>query len=272
MRSAISAVVAMPLASSSRRTAASSRSLPVSSSVTPVPAIARKSPPANRPRGYPAYRPLGGRCPKSEPARSARDTAPAVARAGRMPGPPGCGTPRASAPPYRAHRARNAACGYAPGRASPANRCAPARDCPGQTPPSSALQRRGQLGLGDDALAQQVVGDRTHPTLIIAQPMVVGLGDRLDPAPQLIHRHDVLHAEDLAQGVDLLVERGQRVRRTIHLLADVLWCASHVVVGTGCVLVHHRILHVAAATSPTGVARVHGFRARTGRLAAISSA
>ena len=184
IRSAISCVVAMPFASSSARTATSSRSPSVSSSAL----MARAPASVRRPRPAPCPRPPVR--PQRVAREGARDRAAPRGRAGEGKV-LGVGE-RAELADHgaRSCRAGNAACGYARGRASPASRRAraPASRRESRTPPLMAAQRGLQLRLGDDALAQQVVGQRADPAPVIAEPVVRLFGDRLDPAPQLVDR------------------------------------------------------------------------------------
>ncbi len=46
---------------------------------------------------------------------------------------------------------------------------------------------------------------------MFAQPVVIGLGDRLDPATAFVHRHHRLGARYLAERVHLAVEVGRYV-------------------------------------------------------------
>ncbi len=112
----------------------------------------------------------------------------------------------------------------------------------GPRPEKSSFRLQGglQFRLGDDALARQIVGQGPDPAAIVAQAMVFGLGDRLDPAAELVHRHDLLGAQDLANLVHLAVEIGQSVRLDIHRLTHEFRGAAQVVVGAEGLIVHDR--------------------------------
>ncbi len=76
------------------------------------------------------------------------------------------------------------ACGCAPARLPPAMHPSPVRFAGGEHhAPSSAA---AQFSLGDDAGAQQGIGDGPDPALVVAQPEVVRLRNGLDPAPQFV--------------------------------------------------------------------------------------
>ena len=142
-------------------------------------------------------------------SRPSSPVAPAALRPDRMPARRRRGTARASSA-GRA-KARSSGLGNAPSARTTVPRLAaqimrradmhrPARLRPVVAHPhrragregrqlTAALQRGAQLGLGHHALADQVVGDRADPAAVVAQPVVVGLGDRLDAAAQLVHRH-----------------------------------------------------------------------------------
>src|ERR1700722_8411893 len=209
IRSAISAGDAMPFAASTLRNAISSFSPSISARLIFAPANVRRFLlPTHRPHGLPAI-PRAG--------RSAHDTAHTSEPDARTPGLPDWETPPAVVPPSPACRANNAACGCAPGHVSPASRPSPARWRQART--SFRLQCGAQLGLGDDALLQQNVSDRANPAAVVTQPVVLGLRNGFDAPPQLVHGHDLLRAEKLADRVHLLVEVRQAVRRGIHRLA-----------------------------------------------------
>ena len=75
-----------------------------------------------------------------------------------------------------------------------------------------------------------MVGDGPGPAAIVAQTVILGFGDGLYPAAHLVHRHQLLRGQHLAQGIDLAVEPGQAVGFRVHRLAHEFRGAAQVVV------------------------------------------
>src|SRR5271166_224280 len=167
------------------------------------------------------------------PVASATYAAGTVTGSGAPPGLRADNNPRHAHPD---HIPLRQGCAHAPARAPPATRRAPAPLGPART----SAERSAQFCLGDYAAAQQIVGNRADPALIVAQPVVIGLGDRFDPAPQLVDAHHALPAEDLADRVHLTVEIAERMDLPVHVLAEIFRHTADVVMGAGLGLVHGR--------------------------------